>query len=216
MAFTLSTVIPLGSKSGVGDTQLYPRLDAEHVNNDTRDSRNRGNNNLWKRYQQMDWGKYNPYISLIRRYCRLRFNIYPTYSWRSVRTRSGNKSSQSGTIRRSNRQRNRCLVYYGLIISLLSIAPVKAEEENNNVSNPVAAATGNVTNQAVQFQNNGAPSRQHYGPNISCNGSTMTFSPFYMGNHTKPWDIDEGKMEPSSYTMAENWGAQLTYGTFGS
>jgi hypothetical protein len=75
----------------------------------------------------------------------------------------------------------------------------------------VAAATGNVTNQAVQFQNNGAPSRQHYGPNISCNGSTMTFSPFYMGNHTKPWDIDEGKMEPSSYTIAENWGGQINF-----
>ena len=75
----------------------------------------------------------------------------------------------------------------------------------------MAAATGNVTNQAVQFQNNGAPSRQHYGPNISCNGSTMTFSPFYMGNHTKPWDIDEGKMEPSSYTIAENWGGQINF-----
>jgi len=32
-----------------------------------------------------------------------------------------------------------------------------------------------------------------------------------MGNHTKPWDIDEGKMEPSSYTMAENWGAQINF-----
>jgi hypothetical protein len=75
----------------------------------------------------------------------------------------------------------------------------------------VAAATGNVTNQAVQFQNNGAPSRQNYGPNISCNGSTMTFSPFYMGNHTKPWDIDEDGMSPSSYTMAENWGGQINF-----
>ena len=75
----------------------------------------------------------------------------------------------------------------------------------------MAAATGNVTNQAVQFQNNGAPSRQHYGPNISCNGSTMTFSPFYMGNHTKPWDIDEDGMRPSSYTMGENWGGQINF-----
>ena len=102
--------------------------------------------------------------------------------------------------------------YYGLLISLLSVAPVRAEEgETNNTSNPVAAATGNVTNQAVQFQNNGAPSRQVYGPNISCNGSTMTFSPFYMGNHTKPWDIDDGTMSPSSYTMAENWGGQINF-----
>jgi hypothetical protein len=72
----------------------------------------------------------------------------------------------------------------------------------------VAAATGNVTNQAVQFQNNGAPSRQVLGPNISCNGATMTFSPFYMGNHTKPFDE---YMDPQSYTLAENWGAQLNF-----
>ena len=39
----------------------------------------------------------------------------------------------------------------------------------------------------------------------------MTFSPFYMGNHTKPWDIDEGSMEPSSYTIAENWGGQINF-----
>jgi len=72
----------------------------------------------------------------------------------------------------------------------------------------VAAATGNVTNQAVQFQNNGAPSRQHYGPNISCNGSTMTFSPFYMGNHTTPFDEE---MVQQTYTVAENWGAQINF-----
>ena len=72
----------------------------------------------------------------------------------------------------------------------------------------MAAATGNVTNQAVQFQNNGAPSRQVYGPNNSCNGATMTFSPFYMGNHTTPYD---DHMDQQSYTVAENWGAQLNF-----
>jgi len=72
----------------------------------------------------------------------------------------------------------------------------------------VAAATGNVTNQAVQFQNNGAPSRQHYGPNISCNGATMTFSPFYMGNHTTPFD---DTMTQQTYTVAENWGFQVNF-----
>ena len=72
----------------------------------------------------------------------------------------------------------------------------------------MAAATGNVTNQAVQFQNNGAPSRQHYGPNISCNGSTMTFSPFYMGNQTTPFDET---MTQQTYTVAENWGFQVNF-----
>merc|ERR1711981_1537094 len=120
--------------------------------------------------------------------------------------RNNNKSSKSGTISRSNRQRNRRYFYYGILISLLSIAPARADE--NNVANPVAAATGNVTNQAVQFQNNGAPSRQVYGPNISCNGSTMTFSPFYMGNHTTPFD---DQMDQQSYTVAENWGFQVNF-----
>ena len=72
----------------------------------------------------------------------------------------------------------------------------------------MAAATGNVTNQAVQFQNNGAPSRQVLGPNISCNGATMTFSPFYMGNHVTPYDED---MSQQSYTVSENWGAQINF-----
>merc|ERR1712072_209583 len=99
-------------------------------------------------------------------------------------------------------------VYYCLLVSLLAIAPAKAEGETNNTSNPVAAATGNVTNQAVQFQNNGAPSRQHYGSGVSCNGATMTFSPFYMGNHTKPFDEN---MNQRTYTIAENWGGQINF-----
>ena len=36
----------------------------------------------------------------------------------------------------------------------------------------------------------------------------MTFQPFYMGNHTKP--LDEN-MQPSSYTLAENWGFQINF-----
>ena len=109
----------------------------------------------------------------------------------------------------NNRQNYRNRFYYQFLLYLLAIStPVFAEGEDTNVSNPVAAATGNVTNQAVQFQNNGASSRQIYGPNIQCNGSTMTFSPFYMGNHTKP--LDE-HMQPSSYTLAENWGFQINF-----
>ena len=123
-------------------------------------------------------------------------------------TRGRDTSSQSSNRANRNRSNYRNGLYYCLLISLLSIAPVKAEDETNNVSNPVAAATGNVTNQAVQFQNNGAPSRQHYGSGVSCNGSTMTFSPFYMGNHTKPFDEE---MSQRSYTVAENWGGQINF-----
>ncbi len=85
--------------------------------------------------------------------------------------------------------------------------------DTNNSSNPVAAATGNVTNQAVQFQNNGASSRQSYGPSITCNGSTMTFSPFYMGNHTNPYTEKEDMegLHPTSYQLNENWGFQVNF-----
>ena len=62
-------------------------------------------------------------------------------------------------------------------------------------------ATGNVSNVAYQFQNNGAPSRQYFGANSSCNGITMTFSPFYMGND----NIGD------SYSRNNNWGAQLNF-----
>ena len=93
-------------------------------------------------------------------------------------------------------------LYYYFAVCILSVSPVLAE--NDNVSNPVAAATGNVTNQAVQFQNNGAPSRQSFGNNISCNGSTMTFSPFYMGNDTSPQTED-------GYVISENWGFQINF-----
>ena len=209
MVFTLPTGITHGSKSRISDPQFHPRVDEQYNDNDSGDRRGNNDDHLWVCIKQMDWGKYNPYISLIRRYSRFRFGIHFTHSWRSLRARSGNKSSQSGIVSNRNRKRNRHYFYYGILISLLSIAPVKAETDN--VANPVAAATGNVTNQAVQFQNNGAPSRQHYGPNISCNGSTMTFSPFYMGNHTKPWDIDEDGMRPSNYTIAENWGGQINF-----
>ena len=36
----------------------------------------------------------------------------------------------------------------------------------------------------------------------------MTFQPFYMGNHTTPFDE---LMQPSSYTIAENWGFQINF-----
>ena len=36
----------------------------------------------------------------------------------------------------------------------------------------------------------------------------MTFSPFYMGNHTTPYD---DMMAQQSYTVAENWGGQINF-----
>ncbi len=36
----------------------------------------------------------------------------------------------------------------------------------------------------------------------------MTFSPFYMGNHTVPFDEN---MDQRTYTIAENWGGQVNF-----
>jgi len=73
-----------------------------------------------------------------------------------------------------------------------------------NTSSPTSQAVGTVNNQAVQFQNNGAPSRQQFRPGTSCNGATMTFSPFVMGNDTIP-------MESEGYVRNNNWGAQINF-----
>jgi hypothetical protein len=47
-------------------------------------------------------------------------------------------------------------------------------------------------------------SRQQYSQGVSCNGSTMTFSPFYMGNDTKP-QVEDG------YNINQNWGFQINF-----
>ena len=210
MAFPLPTVIPLGSKSRARHPSIHPGFDELYNNNDSRDRGGYNHHDLWVRIKQMVWGQYNPYLNIVRRDSRFRLGIQHDNSWQRLHVRDNNKSSQSGTRSDKHRKRNRYFVYYGIIISILAIGtPSYASEgETNNTSNPVAAATGNVTNQAVQFQNNGAPSRQIIGPNISCNGATMTFSPFYMGNHTTPYD---DQMDQQSYTVAENWGGQINF-----
>tara|TARA_Y100001963_G_C6777151_1_gene447934 strand:- start:1393 stop:1734 length:342 start_codon:yes stop_codon:yes gene_type:complete len=42
------------------------------------------------------------------------------------------------------------------------------------------------------------------GKGIVCNGSVMTFSPFWMANENKPYD-------PESYSRGWNYGAQLNF-----
>ena len=118
---------------------------------------------------------------------------------------SGNYNTRRRRCRNDRHHRNyRIHFYHYLALYLLAVTPAYAEDPKvQNTSNPVAAATGNVTNQAVQFQNNGAPSRQMFGANNSCNGATMTFSPFYMGNDTIPDD--------DGYVRSNNYGMQMSF-----
>ena len=128
-------------------------------------------------------------VQLYRQYCRRTFPV------RSDRTSSRDYRNHR------HYKRYRLLIYYYLALCVL---PVSAEEPRvQNTSNPVAAATGNVTNQAVQIQNSGAPSRQYFGPNNSCNGATLNVTPFLMGSNTSPYDYH-------SRTTTANWGLQAS------
>ena len=165
MAFTLPTVIPLGSKSRVSHSPIHPGEYELDNNYNSRYRRRHNDNNLRVSIEQVEWGQYNPYLHFIRRYSRFRFGIHHDNSWFRFLTRDYNKSRKSGTRSNRNRKNNRNYRYYYLALCLLSIGlPAYAEPEVQNTSNPVAAATGNVTNQAVQFQNNGAPQARSTDP----------------------------------------------------
>ena len=148
----------------------------------------------------MVWHKRNPKWG----YNQLIDYVLGSHRRRSVST--GNYDAGGGNDRRDyNYGRHRRYFYHYILVYLLAIGPAYAEEPRvQNTSNPVAAATGNVTNQAVQFQNNGAPSRQYFAGSNSCNGPTMTLSPFMMGNETRPVD-------PEGYVKNANWGAQVNF-----
>ena len=202
MDSSLSIVVTRNSKSKHCHASVYNRVDAVNDNNTTNNNRRDSSRRKRSRGKNLVWNKcYTKCCDWCGRH-----NIF-SYR-RGNRVGSINNNKRRRDDRNNNyRQNYRNRFYYKLLLYLCTIGtPVFAED--TNVSNPVAAATGNVTNQAVQFQNNGASSRQIYGPNIQCNGSTMTFSPFYMGNHSKP--LDEF-MQPTSYTLAENWGFQINF-----
>ena len=149
----------------------------------------------------MVWNKCNAK----RRHLRFFNNLFCNQRRGTIPTGSGEPlSRRSGEYR--HRRGHRINLYHYLAVGLLSVSPALAAEDPTvqNSSNPVAAATGNVTNQAVQFQNNGAPSRQYFAQNVSCNGATMQLSPFYMGNDTIPNDSD-------GYVRSNNFGMQINF-----
>ena len=211
MDSSLSSVVTRSCKSKHNNPKLYTGVNELNDNNypnnqgshkDTK-VRNSPQELVWKQCRAF-WKHYSSRYNILRQRCN-----------QALEHGNSNKSCRSS---RANRLNNRLhyKYYYYILISLLTVSPVLATEtdpEVTNNANPVAAATGNVTNSAVQFQNNGAPSRQNYGSGISCNGATMTFSPFYMGNHINPYSEKENMegLYPSSYQLNENWGFQVNF-----
>jgi hypothetical protein len=84
------------------------------------------------------------------------------------------------------------LCIYPIIVLLLT-ASGRAQQapSNTNIAGPSASATGNVTNQAVQVLQ-GPYAMNTFGSGVSCQGPTMSLSPFVMGNLN-------GSKDPEAY-----------------
>ena len=108
--------------------------------------------------------------------------------------------------RANNRNRFNNKFYIGLYSIIVSLcAPAYAEAPSNtNIAGPTAAATGNVTNQAVQVLQ-GPFAVNTFGAGISCQSPTLSVQPFVMGSNNYNWD-------PESYlTGSRNMGISLGF-----
>ena len=95
---------------------------------------------------------------------------------------------------------NICL--YSIILSGTALA--QQAPSNTNIAGPSASATGNVTNQAVQVLQ-GPYALNTFGGGVSCQGPTMSVSPFALGNFN-------GSQDPESFqTHSGNFGLSLGF-----
>jgi hypothetical protein len=70
-----------------------------------------------------------------------------------------------------------------LLLTIAGSSRSKAQQapSNTNIAGPSASATGNVTNQAVQVLQ-GPYAMNTFGSGVSCQGPTMSLSPFVLGS----------------------------------
>ena len=108
--------------------------------------------------------------------------------------------------RANNRNRFNNKFYIGLYSIIVSLcAPAYAEAPSNtNIAGPTAAATGNVTNQAVQVLQ-GPFAVNTFGSGISCQSPTLSIQPFAMGNNNYIWDPE------THLTGSRNMGISLGF-----
>ena len=106
---------------------------------------------------------------------------------------------------RGHQQSNRTNLYQKLAIGILPVifflpSNLKVNaQESTATANPIATSSGSVSNQAVQI-NQGGYSQQGFSSGHYCNSSTLTFTPFYLGNDVHP-----------SYVRNQNFGLQMTF-----
>ena len=93
-----------------------------------------------------------------------------------------------------------------LLLTLAGSTRSKAQQapSNTNIAGPSASATGNVTNQAVQVLQ-GPYALNTFGGGVSCQGPTMSVSPFILGN-------TNASQDPQSFqTYSGNAGISLGF-----
>ena len=208
MDLTLLTAIPHSSESKSNYSRLHTREHECNHQYNTNSYRDNQSKSLWWRVKELVWYQCNSYWQRWDNWKR--YSLHGDNTRRRLSARNSNQNSRyqwfSSDGKHRYQQNNKHYGYYYLLIGLLTIGlPVRAEgDETINNAAPQSTATGNVTNQAVQFQNNGAPTRQQYGGGVVCNGPTMTFSPFWLASENKPYD-------PESYSRGWNYGAQVNF-----
>jgi len=105
-----------------------------------------------------------------------------------------------------DRSNNRNPINHYFYISLYAIgvlfngtAYAQSAPSNTNIAGPSASATGNVTNQAVQVLQ-GPYAVNTYGQGVSCQGATLSVSPFALKSGNESDD-------PESFASRNNnWG----------
>jgi hypothetical protein len=95
-----------------------------------------------------------------------------------------------------DRSNYRTKIHHKLSICLYTVifsgaAFAQQAPSNTNIAGPSASATGNVTNQAVQVLQ-GPFAVNTYGGGVSCQGPTLSVSPFILGNLN-------GSKDPATY-----------------
>lgn len=189
------------SQSTNSDSQLYSRKHDLHEcygSDNRRDSFDRKDG--WKLQQLYGLQRYAK-----RCYRGLQHYLQRHDGWRGVPAgdrrahcwRSGDAGHHSS---------HRANHHYKQLVSVLSViaigfgGAVRAEDEGTTaIANPVATSSGSVSNQSVQI-NQGGYSRQSFGGGHACNSSTLTFTPFYLGNDVHP-----------EYVRNQNYGIQMTF-----
>jgi len=103
-----------------------------------------------------------------------------------------------------NRIKNKLGICLYAVALYVSPAVAQTAPSNTNIAGPTASATGNVTNQAVQVLQ-GPYAVNTYGAGVSCQGPTMSLSPFVMGNIN-------GNQDPTTYqTQSANAGFSMGF-----